>query len=136
MAIPIRAHVIVLLAERVHRSPLHAVGEVHPRAEVVGVETGGAVQFLAAELVGLHARVGTLTHQAAKGVVVVHLLQRARLAHHHADVAQVVPQVVVVLRRARGGERHVSLVGEQARVVAIVYHVTPYSTPSFSPVAL
>ena len=40
---------------------LQSVGEIHPGPEVVGVEAGGAVQFLASVLVELEAGIRRLS---------------------------------------------------------------------------
>ena len=103
---------------------LQAVGEIHPGPEVVGVEAGGAVQFLPAVLVGLQAGIRRLPHHAAEGIVVRHLLHGARLVEDHADVAQVVAEVEVVLRRSVGGEGDVALVGEEPALAAVIDHVS------------
>ena len=99
---------------------LQSVGEIHPGPEVVGVEAGGAVQFLPAVLIGLQAGICRLPHHAAEGIVVRHLLHGARLVEDHADVAQVVAEVEVVLRRSVGGEGDVARVGEQPALSAVV----------------
>ena len=103
---------------------LQSVGEIHPGPEVVGVEAGGAVQFLPAVLIGLQAGIRRLPHHAAEGIVVRHLLHGARLVEDHADVAQVVAEVGMVLRRAVGGEGDVALVGEQPALAAVIDHVS------------
>ena len=61
MTISIWAHIIIFLAQGVHLSPLQLVGEIHPGPEVVGVEAGGAVQFLASVLVGLETGIRRLS---------------------------------------------------------------------------
>ena len=123
MTISIWAHIIIFLAQGVHLSPLQAVGEVYPGPEVVGVEAGGAVQLLAAVLIGLQAGIRRFPHHAAEGIVVCHLLRGARLVEDHADVAQMIAEVEMVLRRAVGGEGDIALVGEQPALAPVVYHV-------------
>ena len=102
---------------------LQAVGEVHPGPEVICVEAGGAVQFLPTVLVGLKAGIRRLPHHAAEGIVVRHMLHGARLVEDHADVAQVVAEVEMVLRRSVGGEGDVALVGEQSALAAVIDHI-------------
>jgi len=57
-------------------------------------------------------------------ILVRHLLHGARLVEDHADIAQVVVEIEMVLRRAVGGEGDVALVGEQPALSAVVDHVS------------
>ena len=125
ITIPIRAHIIVFLAQRVHLSPLQAVGEVHPRPEVVGVEAGGAVQLLASVLIRLQAGIRRLPHQSSERIVVRHLLHGAVPGHHHAVVAQVVAEVEVVGGRICGDvEGDVSVLKQHPALAAVIDHVS------------
>ena len=121
----VRARVIVFLTQRVHLSPLQAVGEVHPGPEVVGIEAGSPVKLLPAVLVGLEAGIRRLPHHTAEGIVVRHLLHGAVMSHHHAVVAEVVAEVEVVGGRiCLQVEGDVSVLKEQPPLSAVVDHVS------------
>ena len=120
MTVRIRAHAVVFLRQGVHgREPPPDDGIHPPRPEVVLIEAGGALQLLAAELVGLQGAVRRGVHQRAARVIVVSLLHRTALVEHHADAAQVVFQVIVVDGGGVIGEGDVTLLGEQHRQLAV-----------------
>ena len=91
MTVRIRAHAVVFLRQGVHgREPPPDDGIHPPRPEVVLIEAGIPLQFLAAELVGLQGAVRRGVHQRAARVIVVSLLHRTALVEHHADAAQMI----------------------------------------------
>ena len=100
MAVCIRAHAVVLLAQRIHPVPACGDGIVLPCAVVVGVEAVHPVQFLAVILALLHvAGRGAVAELRAKGVVVHRLDDRpvrgAVGLDYLADAAEMVLVIVV-----------------------------------------
>ncbi len=99
VTIGIRTDAIIFLRQRVWHHPACQRGVIHSRAIVVPVKAVRTVKLLAVVLVALRGReVLALTHQATKGIVMVHLLHLAALAQNYTVVAKVVLYVIVIGR--------------------------------------
>ena len=90
---------VVFLAHGIHGGEAHDAGVVMAGAVVVPVEAVHHVELLTVVLVGLGAGVGAFAEEIAEGEVMVHLLDGARGVHHHAVVALMVLQIVMIYRR-------------------------------------
>lgn len=114
---------VVFLAHGIHGSEAHDGGVVMAGAVVVPVQAVHHVEFLAVVLVGLGAGIGALTEEIAEGEVMVYLLNGARGVHHHAVVALMILQIVVIYRRG-SAEGDVSVIYQNLlQSVVSVYHV-------------
>lgn len=114
---------VVLLAHGIHGGEAHDGGIVVAGAVVVPVQAVHHVELLAVVLVGLGAGVGALTVKVAEGEVVVHLLDGTRGVHHHAVVALVILQVVMIYRRG-AVEGDVAVIYQNLlQGVVFVYHI-------------
>ena len=96
---------VVFLTHGIHGSEAAEEWIVLAGSVVVHVQAVHHVQFLAVVLEALGVGVDAFAEEQAEGIVMVHLLHRARLVDHHAVVALMVLQVVVVNgRRAAEGD--------------------------------
>ena len=121
---------IVFLAHGIHGGEAHDGGVIVAGTVVVPVEAMHHVELLAVVFVGLGAGIGAFAMQVAEGEVAVHLLDGARGVHHHAVVALVVFQIVMIYGRG-AAEGDVSVIYQDLfQGVVLVYHIAAivYST--------
>ena len=111
-AIHIRTDTVILLAQRIHGSPHSQCPVVVPCAIVEPVQAQHAVQLLAVVLIPLHITARRFCHQAAVGIVVVHLLHLPAGVGHHTVVPQMVLQVEMIHRLVAAVECNISTLYE------------------------
>ena len=97
---------------------------------VIPVEAVRHVELFVIVLILLSAAIGALTEKITIGEIMVHLLYRTRAAHHHAVVALMVFQVVMIYGRG-AAEGDITTINQYLRqCVVLVSHIAAmvYST--------